>query len=247
MQALPVKEQSTAKKPVSTTTDKAWLITQNTGARSFRRLILSRSGSRIEANNVVLVTRAPTWKTVCYNKKTKREYTYPSSKTGIKSNASKKCLYKKYEAGMWHGLKMWQVTIPAMEDTIDDSAVTIIAPPADNGVRIIKYEIYFTDSLKLCPAVEMSARLWYAEVTPYEVPGLMLALRRFQSDGTAPWIFKSVDLKEIQIEPDKDFAYPIGMQKCDTLDAIAFNDKQTQNLMETFEDLGVGKPFGGSK
>jgi hypothetical protein len=27
------------------------------------------------------------------------------------------------------GLKMWQVTIPAMEDTIDDSAVTIIAPP----------------------------------------------------------------------------------------------------------------------
>ncbi|MBL0186810.1 MAG: hypothetical protein IPP97_13815 [Candidatus Obscuribacter sp.] len=72
----------------------------------------------------------------------------------------------------------------------------------------------------------------------------MLALRRYQSDGTAPWIFKSIDLKEIQIDPVKDFAYSVGMQKCDTLDAIVMNDKQTQKLMETFEDLGVGKPFG---
>jgi len=243
-QASPAKQPLSAKQPVQKTTEKAWLITQSTGARAMRYFTLCQSGACIEASNAFLVSRAPTWKTVWYNTKNRREFTYPLPKHAIESNAQKKCPYKKYQAGMWHGLRMWQVTIPVKEDTINDSALTIIAPPSDTGVRVVKYEIYFTDSLKLSPGTEYAARLFFSEVTPYEVPGLMLALRRYQSDGTAPWIFKSIDLKEIQIDPVKDFAYPVGMQKCDTLDAIVMNDKQTQKLMETFEDLGVGKPFG---
>jgi len=234
-------------KPELQSQEQAWLITEATGPHSQRVLTLGQTGGKVEfSRDTNLVSKAPEWKAVFYNTAKKKFYEFPfvqlSNSRQLWSETTNKA-YTKIDRGFWHGLKLWQAIVHVNENDIPNSMTTIMVPTKDSGLRTIRYDLYYTDSLKITPNVTAFTKVYFREVTPIDVPGLPLALIRHQNDNRSIIVFMTTSVKSILVDRDSAFKYPVGMKRSETLDGVDYDQRQLDQMSEVFEDLGIGQDF----
>ncbi len=240
-------------------TEKAVVISTVKGSE-IKSIVLGHSFARAKYvtpeagadSSVDVMARAPEWIVKFCDFGAKKEFDFPLSKFASVKTDYLRLQPKKSNArraGTWQGMNIWKTRFEGAAGDDSDSILSLmVSPTKSSKVQEKKpvYEYVYTDSIALTKEQELVLKMIYAETIEIAIIGVPVGLQIIQPNGLAQWIWKTdkIEIKDVAAESVQ---YPVGFQKCDSIDAINFNKEKMGEIEGIGESMEIGKPLGNKK